>query len=192
MTLMILGLALWWATHLYPIYLPGRRAAVARRLGEKLYKGAFSMFSVSAVAFMVMGYGKVGFVEVWSPPSWTVHLNNLMMLLAIFLIGAKSAKSSAKHFIRHPMLAGVIVWAVAHLLANGDLVLEGVKEVAVNRERHLLTLRGVVRPRDVNSGNMVMSTAIAHMEVQFDGTGIVSDANRPGFFYRLFKVITPF
>jgi uncharacterized membrane protein len=120
MTLMILGLALWWATHLYPIYLPDRRAAVARRLGEKLYKGAFTMFSVSAVAFMVMGYGKVGFVEVWSPPGWTVHLNNLLMLLAFFLIGAKSAKSSAKHFIRHPMLAGVIVWAVAHLLVNGD------------------------------------------------------------------------
>lgn len=120
MTLMILGLALWWATHLYPIYLPERRAALLRRLGGKLYKSAFSMFSIWGVAFMVMGYGKTGFVEVWSPPGWTVHLNNLLMLLAIFLIGAKSAKSNAKHFIRHPMLAGVIVWAVAHLLVNGD------------------------------------------------------------------------
>jgi uncharacterized membrane protein len=120
MTLMILGLALWWATHLYPIYLPGRRAAAHRRLGEKLYKSAFAMFSVFAVTFMVIGYQKAGFVEVWTPPGWTVHLNNLLMLLAVFLMGAKDAKSSAKHYIRHPMLTAVKVWAVAHLLVNGD------------------------------------------------------------------------
>ena len=83
MILMILGLTLWWATHLYPIYLPGRRAAARKRLGEKLYKGAFSMFSVAALAFMVMGYRKAGFIDVWTPPGWTTHLNNLLMLLAL-------------------------------------------------------------------------------------------------------------
>jgi uncharacterized membrane protein len=121
MTLMILGLALWWATHLYPIYLPDRRAAAIRRLGEKLYKSAFTMFSVAAVAFMVMGFQKAVFIEVWTPPDWTMHLNNLLMLLAVLLMGAKQARSSVKHYIRHPMLAGVKVWAVAHLLVNGDL-----------------------------------------------------------------------
>ena len=121
MTLMIIGLALWWATHLYPIYLPGRRAAAIGRLGEKLYKSAFVMFSVAAVAFMVMGYRKAGFIEVWSPPIWTMHLNNLLMLLAVLLMGAKQATSSVKHYIRHPMLTGVKVWAAAHLLVNGDL-----------------------------------------------------------------------
>ena len=69
----------------------------------------------------VIGYQQADFIEVWSPPRWTMHLNNLMMLLAVFLIGAKDAKSSAKHFIRHPMLAAVKVWALAHLLANGDV-----------------------------------------------------------------------
>jgi uncharacterized membrane protein len=121
MILMILGLTLWWATHLYPIYLPGRRAAARKRLGEKLYKSAFSMFTVAAVAFMVMGYRKAGYIDVWTPPGWTTHLNNLLMLLAVFVVDAKHFKSSVKHYIRHPMLAGVKLWAFAHLLVNGDL-----------------------------------------------------------------------
>ena len=100
---------------------PDRRAAAIRQLGEKLYKSAFTMFSVAAVAFMVMGYQKAVFIEAWTPPDWTMHLNNLLMLLAVLLMGAKQARSSVKHYIRHPMLAGVKVWAVAHLLVNGDL-----------------------------------------------------------------------
>jgi uncharacterized membrane protein len=120
MTLMILGLGLWWASHLFPIYLPDRRADAIARLGEKPYKALFAAVSLAAVAMMVVGFRQADFVEVWSPPGWTVHLNNLLMLLAIFLIGAKSAKSSVKHYIRHPMLAGVKVWALAHLLVNGD------------------------------------------------------------------------
>ena len=121
MTLMIIGLALWWASHLYPIYLPGKRAATLDWLGGKLYKIVFSIFSVFAIAFMVLGYQKAAFINVWTPPVWTIHLNNLLMLLAVLLMGAKQAKSSVRHFIRHPMLAAVKVWAVAHLLANGDL-----------------------------------------------------------------------
>ena len=121
MTLMILGLALWWASHLYPIYLPGHRAATLKRLGEKLYKSFFAMVALIAVVLMVSGFRKAGFVEVWTPPGWATHLNNLLMLLAVFLIGAKDAKSSAKHYVRHPMLAAVKVWAVAHLLVNGDV-----------------------------------------------------------------------
>ncbi len=81
---------------------------------------------------------------------------------------------------------------VVEVLPNRDLVLEGVKEVTINDERHVLTLRGVVRSRDVSPGNLVLSTSIAHMEVKFDGNGIISDANKPGFFYRLFKLLTPF
>jgi flagellar L-ring protein precursor FlgH len=93
---------------------------------------------------------------------------------------------------RSGSLTASISARVVEVLPNGDLVLEGAKEVAVNDERHILTLRGVVRPRDVNSDNLVLSTSIAHMEVQFDGSGIVSDANEPGFFYKLFSAIIPF
>jgi uncharacterized membrane protein len=120
MTVMILGLALWWASHLFPIYLPGARAAAAARLGEGPYKGLFALVSLGALALIVIGYRQADFIEVWSPPGWTVHLNNLLMLVAVFLLGAGHAKSSARHYIRHPMLGSVMVWAFAHLLVNGD------------------------------------------------------------------------
>ncbi len=123
MTLMILGLglALWWAGHLFPIYMADRRASVIARLGAGSYKGLFALVALGAVVLMVTGYRQADFIAVWTPPAWTMHLNNLLMLLAIFLVGAKQAKSSVKHFVRHPMLAGVKVWAFAHLLVNGDL-----------------------------------------------------------------------
>ena len=81
---------------------------------------------------------------------------------------------------------------VMQALPNGDLAIEGTKEVTINRERQILRIRGLVRSRDVTPGNVVLSTAIANMEVVFDGKGIVSDANRPGFLYRLLQWITPF
>ena len=81
---------------------------------------------------------------------------------------------------------------VVQALPNGDLAIEGIKEVTINRERQILRIRGLVRSRDVTPGNVILSTAIADMEVVFDGKGIVSDANKPGFLYRLFTWITPF
>lgn len=121
MTLMILGLALWCAGHLFPILAPEARAAAAARLGRGPYRGVFALVAVVAVVLMVVGYRQAEVVNLWFPPAWTVHLNNLMMLIAVFLIGAKHAKSSAKHYVRHPMLLGVVVWALAHLIVNGDL-----------------------------------------------------------------------
>ena len=75
---------------------------------------------------------------------------------------------------------------------NGDLVIEGKKEVTVNRERQILSIRGIVRSFDVAPTNVVMSTAIANMEVKFDGKGVVADANKPGWLFRLIQIITPF
>lgn len=121
MAILILGLALWWASHLFPIYAADRRAAVIAQMGERRYKAAFALVSLAAVVLMVIGYRQADFINVWTPPGWTVHLNNLLMLVAVFLIGARDAKSSARHYVRHPMLAGVKVWAFAHLLVNGDL-----------------------------------------------------------------------
>ena len=121
MALLILGLALWWAGHLFPIYLPERRAAMLKRLDKRLYKSAFALVAWTAVVAMLAGYRDAGLVVVWTPPLWTTHLNNLLMLVAIFLLITKFAKSGVRRHIRHPMLAGVKLWAVAHLLVNGDL-----------------------------------------------------------------------
>jgi len=81
---------------------------------------------------------------------------------------------------------------VTQVFPNGDLGIEGTKEVTINRERQILRIRGIVRPRDIAPTNVVLSTGIANMEVVFDGKGIVSDANKPGFLYRLLQWVAPF
>jgi flagellar L-ring protein FlgH len=81
---------------------------------------------------------------------------------------------------------------VVQVLPNGDLVIEGTKQVTVNKEKQLLTVRGTVRQYDIAPGNVVQSTAIANMEVNFDGKGILSDANKPALLFKIFKYILPF
>jgi flagellar L-ring protein precursor FlgH len=81
---------------------------------------------------------------------------------------------------------------VVEVLANGDMVIEGSKQVTINKEHQLLTVRGTIRQHDVSPSNVVLSTSIANMEVNFDGKGIVSDANKPAFLSRIFKYILPF
>jgi len=81
---------------------------------------------------------------------------------------------------------------VTHVLPNGYLVLEGTKEVQVNSEHQLVTVRGVIRPADL-TGNVINSNQIAQMEIKIDGKGVVNDAiRRPNFLYRLLLAILPF
>jgi flagellar L-ring protein precursor FlgH len=93
---------------------------------------------------------------------------------------------------RSGQLEAFVSARVTEVLPNGDLVIEGVKEVVVNRERQILGIRGIVRSFDVAPTNVVLSTAIANMEVQFNGRGVVSDANKPGWFSRILQIIAPF
>jgi flagellar L-ring protein precursor FlgH len=93
---------------------------------------------------------------------------------------------------RSGQLEAFVSARVTEVLPNGDLMIEGVKEVVVNRERQILSIRGIVRSYDVAPTNVVLSTALANMEVQFNGRGVVSDANRPGWFARILQIIAPF
>jgi flagellar L-ring protein FlgH len=81
---------------------------------------------------------------------------------------------------------------VVQVLPNGDMVIEGTKQVTINREHQLLAVRGTVRQYDLSPTNVVLSTAIANMEVNFDGKGIISDANKPALLFKIFKYILPF
>ena len=121
MTFLIAGLALWWTTHLLPIQGRALRARIAGSLGEIGTKGLIAVLTVVAVILMVKGYQAAPYTAIWTPPGWTVHLNNLLMVLAIALMIAGGLKSSLTRFVRHPQLAAVKTWAIAHLLVNGDL-----------------------------------------------------------------------
>jgi flagellar L-ring protein precursor FlgH len=82
---------------------------------------------------------------------------------------------------------------VTHVLPNGYLVLEGTKDVLVNSEHQLVTVRGVIRPTDLTAGNMIASNQIAQMEIKIDGKGVVNDAiHRPFILWRLLLGILPF
>lgn len=121
MTLLVFGLLAWFVVHLFPIFAPGPRAALTTRFGVA-YKGAFAAVTVATIVLIVHGYGAAPFVEVWSPPAFLTHVNNLLMVIAVLFFIAGSFKSSpVLRWTRHPQLNGVKTWAIAHLLVNGDL-----------------------------------------------------------------------
>ncbi len=82
---------------------------------------------------------------------------------------------------------------VAHVLPNGYLVVEGTKRVQVSSENQVVTVRGVIRPADLDTTNTILSSRIAQMEVLVNGKGVVNDSiHRPNFLYRLLLGILPF
>ena len=82
---------------------------------------------------------------------------------------------------------------VVHVLPNGYLVIEGTKRVQVSSENQVVTVRGVIRPVDLDPTNTIASNRIAQMEIQVNGKGVVGDSiHRPNFLYRLILGILPF
>jgi flagellar L-ring protein precursor FlgH len=82
---------------------------------------------------------------------------------------------------------------VVNVLPNGNMVVQGFKDVSVNHERQVVAIRGLVRWKDVGPGNLVRSDRLANLEVQVNGKGVVGDAvRRPNFLYRLLLGLLPF
>jgi uncharacterized membrane protein len=128
MLLLLLGLVLWFAAHMFKAYAPAAHAQAVTKLGEGPVKGGVSIALVASIVLMVIGAQSATPAVAYIPPVWGWHANNLLMLIAFVLLGAGHMKSNIARVIRHPMLMAAAVWAVAHLLANGewrDLVLFG-------------------------------------------------------------------
>ncbi|WP_085306894.1 NnrU family protein [Planktotalea arctica] len=116
MTLLIAGLILWTVTHYFKRLMPAQRAA----MGAK-GRGPIAILIVVSLLMMIFGYRWAEFISVWSPPSFFTHINNLLMLIAFFVFGMSATTGRLRGKMRHPMLLAVKIWAVAHLLVNGDL-----------------------------------------------------------------------
>ncbi|GGX64876.1 membrane protein [Tateyamaria omphalii] len=112
---LIAGVALWWAAHLFKRVAPARRAS----MGDP-GKGIVALAVAGSIVLMVIGYRGVAFVHVWLPPEFMVHINNLLMLIAIYLLSPAPKRGKLVSGMRHPMLTGFSLWAIAHLLVNGD------------------------------------------------------------------------
>jgi uncharacterized membrane protein len=123
MLLLLLGLFLFIGTHSFTMA-RDRRAALVERFGEGTYKGIYSVLSLSGVVLISMGYGSYrasGYIPVWTPPVWTAHLSLILVWLAFIAFVAAYLPGRIKGALKHPMLAAVKIWALSHLLANGDL-----------------------------------------------------------------------
>jgi flagellar L-ring protein precursor FlgH len=94
---------------------------------------------------------------------------------------------------RTTTLSTTLTARITHVLPNGGLVVEASKDIQVNSEHQLITVRGVVRPADIDPTNSVQSDRLGQLEVHIDGKGVVNDAiKRPFFLYRLLLSLLPF
>jgi len=118
MTILILGVVLWWAAHLFKRLAPGLRGKLPAGGPDR---GIMALTIVGSVILMIVGYKISGFAPVYEPPSWAKPVNNVLMIVAVLLIGMSPSKGRLGSMFRHPMLLGFCVWAAAHLLANGDI-----------------------------------------------------------------------
>ena len=90
---------------------------------------------------------------------------------------------------RSGALSAVITARVTEVLPNGDLVLEGVREIEINGDRQIIVLSGVIRPADINPGNVVSSTAVGQMRIRYFGRGLMKDNLSPGWLIRIFNKV---
>jgi uncharacterized membrane protein len=119
MTLLIVAIVVFLGTHLVPT-LP-LRGRLVERLGETGYKIAFSLLSIASFVFLVWAFSKAPVVQVWSPPSWTRWVAIVLMLPAFIFMVAAYVPGKIKERLKHPFLVAIKTWALAHLIANGDL-----------------------------------------------------------------------
>jgi hypothetical protein len=121
--ILVLGLVIFTANHLF-VTLRGARAAAIARLGKGGYRVVFSLVSTVGLALIVWGYADYrahGWIDVWSPPDFMRHITVLLVLISTILLVAVFVPSHIKAWAKHPMLASVKLWAFGHLLSNGDL-----------------------------------------------------------------------
>ncbi|MCH2163179.1 MAG: NnrU family protein [Marinovum sp.] len=116
MGLLVGGVLVWTLSHYFKRLFPATRA----KLGAP-GKGLVTVLLLLSLAMMVYGYRWTEFTPVWTPPSFMVHINNLLMVTALYVFGMSATTGRLRGRMRHPMLLSVKIWALAHLLVNGDL-----------------------------------------------------------------------
>ena len=122
LSVLILGLIVFLGAHTF-ITLREARAAAIARLGLG-YRALFALVALAGLVLIIYGYGQYrahDWIQVWSPPAFMRHITVGLMLFAVMFFTAAFIPSHIKATLKHPMLAGVKTWALAHLISNGDL-----------------------------------------------------------------------
>ncbi len=121
--ILVAGLAVFIGSHVFTTRRDARAAIVAR-IGLGPYKALYSLVAIIGFTLIVIGFARYrdsGWVDLWHPPAWTRHVAIPLVWLAFISVAAAYFPGEIKRKLKHPMLVGVKLWALAHLVANGDL-----------------------------------------------------------------------
>ncbi|MEQ1929900.1 MAG: NnrU family protein [Parvularculaceae bacterium] len=122
MVLFILGLIIFFLPHLLTALMRDAREGLIRRLGAGRYKGLYSVSSAIGLALIIVGWPTADRTVLYVAPYWTLHIAYALTLAALILLAAAYLpRGKVAAAVKHPMLAGVKCWALAHLLVNGDV-----------------------------------------------------------------------
>ena len=125
MALFLIGLVIFLASHSCRIFAESWRNQMIDRLGEVKWKGLYTIISLIGFIIMVIGYGQArqDTVVLWQPNVALIYIALALNLVAfIFLAGSSPSNNAIRLKLKHPMILGVKVWALAHLISNGTLI----------------------------------------------------------------------
>jgi uncharacterized membrane protein len=123
LAILVLGLIVFLAPHTFTAFRAARQQVVDR-IGSSPYKAIYSV--ISLIGLVLIGHGFAiyrasGWIEIWSPPAWTRHVAVALVWPAVICVVAAYSPGRIKAVLKHPFLVGVKLWALAHLISNGDL-----------------------------------------------------------------------
>lgn len=120
MELLIVGMVIFFGVHLVP-NIGDTRARLLDRFGEKGYMPIYALLSLVGIVLISMGKSRAEFIDLWSPPEWGRHLAMVLMVVSVFCFVSIFIANNLIRKVHHPMLLFVVIWGLAHLVANGDL-----------------------------------------------------------------------
>lgn len=120
MIMIYAGLILWISVHLFPSVAPAGKIRIVAKFGDNTYQGIFALLVLAGLLMIIFGWRNTIPQHVYSPLSGLRHIAMLIAVIGMILAVAANFPSRIKRYIRHPQLSGVFLWAIAHLIVNGD------------------------------------------------------------------------
>lgn len=117
---LVAGVLLWSAIHLIPTLARPLRQSLIERMGNNAYRGVFSLLILISIGLIVVGWRSTPETTVYQLPYWSRPVGFLLMIVSFILFGAANYTTAIKRILPHPMLTGMIIWAISHLLTNGS------------------------------------------------------------------------
>ncbi len=109
MTLLIIGLVIFFAVHLVPA-MTGLKQSLKDRFGDNGYRGVFTVISLVGFVLIIWGYARAEWADVYFPPDWGRSVTMILVLLAFILLAAANMKGRIRKTLKHPMLIGILLW----------------------------------------------------------------------------------